>query len=138
MKREVNRLPTGRAEDLYGLTQGLDPVLVEAAIKELAMVTGTSPEEEPLGNWRGSREARPSVDGGRLPIGDRSPSGNQQRLPNYGRRHEGGGGFKKLPDADGNGRRSPGRELQVFSGGRRACRGRARADSPVGLCHLGC
>ena len=47
MKRAVNRLPTGRAEDLYGLTQGLDPVLVEAAIKELAMVTGTSPEEEP-------------------------------------------------------------------------------------------
>ncbi len=47
MKKEVNRLPTGRAEDLYGLTQGLDPVLVKAAIKELTMVTGTSPEEEP-------------------------------------------------------------------------------------------
>ena len=46
LRRYSDRLPRGKEEDLYGLCNGLDPVLVQEAVKELAVAAGTDVEEE--------------------------------------------------------------------------------------------
>jgi len=46
LRRNSDRLPRGKEEDLYGLCNGLDPVLVQEAVKELAVAAGTDVEEE--------------------------------------------------------------------------------------------
>ena len=46
LKRNSARLPRGKEEDMFGLCNGLDPVLVQDAVRELALAAGTDVSEE--------------------------------------------------------------------------------------------